>query len=164
MKKLPKIMKMPINISCVQGAPCWSSGPVVKISTAGNVGLILGQGTKILHALYVVWQKNKKQRNNTFPIIQIHPPFRWLFSIRRPFSICYGYCYFSVTLVTLSDSSLTLCHPMDCSTPGFPVHHQLLELTQTQVHRVSDAIQPSHPLSSPSPPARNLSQHQGLFK
>ena len=48
--------------------------------------------------------------------------------------------------------------------PGFPVHHQLLELAQTHVHRVSEAIQPSHPLSSPSPPAFNLSQHQGLFK
>ena len=59
---------------------------------------------------------------------------------------------------------LTLCNPMDCSTPGFPIHHQLPELTQTHVHRVSDAIQPSHPLLSPSPPAFNLSQHQGLFK
>ena len=58
----------------------------------------------------------------------------------------------------------TLCNPMDCSMPGFPVHHQLPEPTQTHVHRVSDAIQPSHPLSSPSPPAFNLSQHQGLFK
>ena len=58
---------------------------------------------------------------------------------------------------------LTLCDPMDCSTPGFPVHYQLLEFTQTHVHSVSDAIQPSHPLSSPSPPAFNLSQHQGLF-
>ena len=53
---------------------------------------------------------------------------------------------------------------MDCSTPGLPVHHQLLEFTQTHVHWVSDAIQPSHPLSSPSPLAFNLSQHQGLFK
>ena len=52
---------------------------------------------------------------------------------------------------------------MNRSTPGLPVHHQLPEFTQTQVHRVSDAIQPSHPLSSPSPPALNLSQHQGLF-
>ena len=59
---------------------------------------------------------------------------------------------------------LTLCDPMDWSTPGFPVHHQLPELTQTYVHRVGDAIQPSHPLSSPSPPAFNLSQHQGLFQ
>ena len=58
----------------------------------------------------------------------------------------------------------TLCNPMDCSIPGLPVYHQLLELTQTHVHRVSDAIQPSHPLSSPSPPGLNLSQHQGLFQ
>ena len=57
-----------------------------------------------------------------------------------------------------------LCSLMDCSTPGFPVHHQLPELAQTQIHWVSDAIQPSHPLSSPSPPALNLSQHQGLFQ
>ena len=53
---------------------------------------------------------------------------------------------------------------MDCSTPGFLVHHQLSGLTQTHVHRVGDAIQPSHPLVSPSPPAFNLSQHQGLFQ
>ena len=59
---------------------------------------------------------------------------------------------------------LTICNPMDCSIPGFPVHHQLLELTQTHVHWVGDAMQPSHPLLSPSPPALNLSQHQGLFK
>ena len=59
---------------------------------------------------------------------------------------------------------LTLWKPIDCSTPGLPVHHQFPEFTQTHVHQVGDAIQPSHPLSSPSPPALNLSQHQGLFK
>ena len=53
---------------------------------------------------------------------------------------------------------------MDCSTPGLPVHHQSLKPTQTHVHCIGDAIQPSHPLSSPSPPALNLSQHQGLFQ
>ena len=58
----------------------------------------------------------------------------------------------------------TLCDPMDCSTPGLPVHKKLLEFTQTHDHWVSDAIQSSHPLSSPSPPAFSLSQHQGLFK
>ena len=58
----------------------------------------------------------------------------------------------------------TLCDPMDCSMPGFPVRHQLLEPTQTHVHRIGDAIQPSHPLLSPSPPTFNLSQHQGLFQ
>ena len=57
----------------------------------------------------------------------------------------------------------TLCNPVDCSMPGFPVNHKLLELAQTHVHRIGDAMQPSHPLSSPSPPAFNLSQHQGLF-
>ena len=59
---------------------------------------------------------------------------------------------------------LTLCDPMNRSTPGLPVHHQLLEFTQTHVRWVGDAIQPSHPLSSPSPPALNLCQHQGFFK
>ena len=58
----------------------------------------------------------------------------------------------------------TLCDPMDCSTPGLPVHHQLLEFTKINVHRVGDAIQPSHHLSSPSPPAPNPSQHQSLFQ
>ena len=63
----------------------------------------------------------------------------------------------SVQFSSVAQSCLTLCDPMDYSTPGFPVHHQLPELTQTHVHRVSDAIQPSRPLSSPSPPAFNLS-------
>ena len=58
----------------------------------------------------------------------------------------------------------TLCDPMNHSTPGLPVHHQLPEFTQTHIHRVSDAIQPSHPLLSPSPPAPNASQHQSLFQ
>ena len=58
----------------------------------------------------------------------------------------------------------TLCDPMNRSTPGLPVHHKLLEFTQIHVHQVSDAIQPSHPLSSPSPPAPNSSEHQSLFQ
>ena len=58
----------------------------------------------------------------------------------------------------------TLCDPMNCSTPGLPVYHKLLEFTQTHAHQVGDAIQPSHPLSSPSPPASNPSHHQGLFQ
>ena len=65
---------------------------------------------------------------------------------------------------SVAQSSLTLCNPMNRSTPGLPVHHQLPEFTQTHVHRVGDAIQPSHPLSSPSPPAPNPSQHQSLFQ
>ena len=65
---------------------------------------------------------------------------------------------------SVAQSCLTPCAPMNRSMPGLPVHHQLPEFTQTHVHRVSDAIQPSHPLSSPSPPAPNPSQHQGLFQ
>ena len=70
----------------------------------------------------------------------------------------------SVQFSSVTRSCLTLCDPMNRSTPGLPVHHRLPESTQTHVHWVGDAIQPSHPLSSPSPPAPNLSQHQGLFK
>ena len=70
----------------------------------------------------------------------------------------------SVQFSSVTQSCPTLCDPMNCSTPGLPVHHQLPEFTQTHVHRVSDAIQPSHPLSSPSPPAPNPSQHQSLFQ
>ena len=71
---------------------------------------------------------------------------------------------FKFQFSTVAQSCLTLCDPLDCSTAGFPVHHQLPELVQTHGHRVSDAIQPSHPLLSPFPLALNLSQHQGLFQ
>ena len=69
---------------------------------------------------------------------------------------------FSVLFSSVAQLCLTLCNPMNCSTSCLPVHHQLLESAQTRVHWVGDAIQPSHPLSSPSPPALNLSQHQGI--
>ena len=87
--------------------------------------------------------------------VSIHPcihPFIQLF------------LYFQDQFSSVAQSRPTLCDPMDCSTPGLPVHHQLPEFTQTHVHWVDDAIQPSHPHLSPSPPAFNLSQHQGLFK
>ena len=74
----------------------------------------------------------------------------------RPFS--------SVQFSSVIQSFLTLCDPMNHSMPGLPVHHHLPEFTQTHVHRVCDAIQPSHPGSSPSPPAPNLSQHESLFQ
>ena len=76
---------------------------------------------------------------------------------------CFQY-FNSVQFSPFTQSCLTLCDPMNHSTPGLPVHHQLPEPTQIHVHRVSDAIQPSHPLSSPSPPAPNPAQHQGLFQ
>ena len=70
----------------------------------------------------------------------------------------------SVQFISVTQSCPTLCNPMNHSTPGLPVHHQLPEFTQTHVHRVSDAIQPSHPWLSPSPPVLNPSQHQSLFQ
>ena len=72
--------------------------------------------------------------------------------------------HLSVQFSSVVQSCATLCDPMDCSMPGLPVYHEFLEFTQTHVHRVGDAIQPFHPLLSPSPPAPNPSQHQGLFQ
>ena len=83
----------------------------------------------------------------------------WLNFICRPCATCVLSHFSSVI-----QSCLTLCDPMNLSTPGLPVHYQLSRSTQTHVHGVRDAIQPSHPLSSPSPPAPNPSQHQGLFQ
>ena len=73
-------------------------------------------------------------------------------------------CSWNCKLSSIIQLCLTLCNPMNHSTSGLPVHQQLPEPTQTHVHWVSDASQPAHPLSSPSPPTLNLSQHQGLFK
>ena len=88
-----------------------------------------------------------KERSSRFPHQNVSKPF-----LKLP-----------ETFSSVTQLCLTLCDPMDCSTPGFPVHHQLPELIQTHVHHVSDAIQPSHLLSSPSAP-NYLSQHQGLFQ
>ena len=86
------------------------------------------------------------------------------FSETGKFSPAKGLAQIQTQFSSVTQSCPVLCDPMDCSTPGLPVHHQLPELTQTHVHWVGDAIQPSHPLLSPSPPALNLSQHPGLFK
>ena len=82
----------------------------------------------------------------------------------RVVSSAYLVPFSSVQFNSVAQSCPTLCDPMNCSTPGLLVHHQLPEFTQTHIHRVSDAIQPSHPLSSPFPPAPNPSQHQSLFQ
>ena len=71
---------------------------------------------------------------------------------------------YSVQFSSVAQSCSILCNPMNLSTPGLPVHHQLLEFIQTHVHWVGDVIHPSHPVASPSPPAFNLAQHQGLFQ
>ena len=89
----------------------------------------------------------------------------WLTHWTCSASICIVYLsYLDMQFSSVAQSCPTLCDPMDCSAPGFPVHHELLEFTQTHVHWVGDAIQPSHPLLSPFPPTFNLSHHQGLFK
>ena len=80
---------------------------------------------------------------------------RWIWS-------CSSVQFSSVHFSSVAQSCPTLCNPMNCSMPGLPVHHQLPEFTQTHVHRVSDVIQPSHPLLSPSPPAPNPFQHQSF--
>ena len=124
-------------------------------------------GTKILYEEFFkhfyIWTK-------IVLIIQLSPKvmlcLKWL-HLCKDLNEKYAYIilyYFSSSVQFSSVAQLcpNLCNPMDCSTPGFPVHHQLPELAQTYVHLVSDVIQPSHPLLSPSP-AFNLSQHQGLF-
>ena len=88
----------------------------------------------------------------------------FLFPVGFLQSSCLLVCAMDFQFSSVTQLCPTLCDPMDWSTPGFPVHHQLLELTQAHVHHVSDVIQLSHPLPSPSPPAFNLSQHQGLFQ
>ena len=75
-----------------------------------------------------------------------------------------SYILMCVQFSSVAQSCPTLCSPMDCSKPGFPVHHELPEFTQTHLHQVADVMQPSHPLSSPSPPDFNFSQHRGLFQ
>ena len=89
-----------------------------------------------------------------FSSIYIWKIWKWLVDLF--FTTCPCYC---IQFSSVSQSCPTLCNPMNCSTPGLPVHHQIPEPTQTHVHWVGDTIQPSHPLSSPSPPALNLSQH-----
>ena len=93
---------------------------------------------------------------------RISPSLGWY--VRKEFTLHLRLARNSVQFSSVTQSCPTLCNPMDWSMPVLPVHHQLLELTQTHVHWVSDVTQPSHPLSSPSPLSFNLSQHQGLFK
>ena len=87
-----------------------------------------------------------------------------LSSVLEPWCTCNPQLLSIFQFSSVAQSCPILCDPMDCSTPGFPVLHRLSEFTQTHVHQVGDAIQPSHPLSPSSPPAFNLSQHRGLFQ
>ena len=100
---------------------------------------------------------------NIFSLDSFCSILKILFSIFCPL-LLFSLVQFSVQFSSVTQSCPTLCDPMNRSTPGLPIHHQLPEFTQTNIHWVGDAIQPSHPLSSPSPPTFNLSQHQGLFQ
>ena len=113
----------------------------MKFRCCKTVGLCISIPLVIyIYHRYTYLLKNKRSMKRTFP---------WFSSVQ--FSL-------------VAQSCLTLCDPMNRSIPGLHVHHQLPDFTQTHAHRVGDAIQPSHPLSSPSPPAPNPSQHQGLFQ
>ena len=111
-------------------------------------GICLTQGSNLglLHCRQIPYHLSHQASLSMFSLLYI--VLQW--SLR----------FSSVLISSVAQSGLTLCDPMDCSTPGFPVHHQLPGL---DVHQVDNAIQASHPLSSPSPPAPNPSQHQGLF-
>ena len=121
--------------------PVWMA--LIKKSTNSKCRRGCGEKGMLLHC----WWECKLIQ----PLWKMVQKFLKKLGIKPPFS-------------SVTQSCPTLCNPMKCSTPGLPVHHQLPEFTQTHVHWVSDDIQPSHPLLSPSPPAFNLSQHQGLFK
>ena len=109
---------------------------------------------QILVHLHLIDWKMQFNINNEFLKEEIYPHFQTKSKLQ----------YLTVQFSSVIQSCPSLCYPKDCSMPGLPVHHQPPEFTQTQVHWVGDAIQPSYPLSSPSPPTFNLSQHQGLFK
>ena len=109
------------------------------------------------HLLYWVLKHfftQKKKNKNPVSIKQLLPHYLATTKL----------LFVSIQFSSVAQLCPAICNPMDCSTPGLPGHHQLLEFIQTHVHWVGDAIQPSHPLSFPSPPIFNLSQHQGLFK
>ena len=129
--------------------------------------------------IYEWIRQNSRIKKAQFPHLHSGHPWRFIPSSELPYVISSlsDDCITAQHLPLLNSTSFSpvlssvqslshvrLCNPMDCSTPGFLVHHQILEFTQTHDHWIGDVIQPSHPLSSPSPTAFNLSQHQGLFK
>ena len=130
---------------------CWWSLLIAKVESE-KVGLNLNiQKTKIMAAGPITsWEIDGETMETVSDFIFLGSLSTGSFS--------------SVQFSSITQSCLTLCDPINRSMPVLPVHHQLLDFTQTHVHRVSDAIQPSHPLSSPSPPAPNPSQHQSLFQ
>ena len=146
----------------------WALGSITMNKASGSDGIVVelfqilkDDAVKVLHSIcQQIWK------------IQQWPQ-DWKRSVFIPISKkgiakeCSNYCpiaLISVQFSSVAQSRPTLCDPINRSTPGLPVHHQLPEFTQTHIHRVRDTIQPSPPLLSPSPPALNPSQHQGLFQ
>ena len=124
--------------------PCMTTGKTIALTRWTFFGKVMSLLFNLLSRLVITFLPRSK-----------HLLLSWL---QSPSAVI------SVQFSSVAQSCPTFCNPMNCSTPGPPVHHQLLEFTQTHDHRVSDAIQPSHPLSSPSSPAPNHSQHQSLFQ
>ena len=124
----------------------------------------------LLYALKRISKEFKQLKNNNIHQLnccdqeRTHWTSYWPGVHLLKFIIRLYYDTWTVQFSSVAQSCPTLCNPMDCSTPGLPVHHQLPEFIQTHAHWVSDVIQPSHPLLSPSLPAFNLSQHQALFQ
>ena len=135
-----------------------------KVQSMMNIyyHLILKKTGKLKDLVFIFFLCNYKQNKSTFQTSRDS-----FYNLLNQILLCFTPKIFicvTIQFSSVAQSCLILCDPMDCSTTGLPVHHQLLEPTQTHVHQVSDAIQPSYPLSSPFPPAFNLSQHQGLFQ
>ena len=144
----PFFPKLPSHPGCQitwSRLPCWNSHLLRSFSNNLFIEHLLSTQPSA---------KTEGEKNAMLMLLTILLNEQWINSPRQ------GVPQFS----SVAQSCPTLCHPMDCSMPGLPVHHQILAFTQTHVHWVGDAIQPSHPLSSPSPPSFNLSQHQGLLK
>ena len=166
-KLLPLCPTLCYPVSC--SLPCSSVQGILQVRKMESVaksssrGIFLTQGSK-LHLLCVLFRQE-----DSLPLVLSGKPIKdayvCIYSISHEtmLLVCL-YIFSSVQFSSFAQLCPILCDPMSHSVPSLPVHHQLLESTQTHVHRVGDAIQPSHPLSSPSPPALNLSQHQGLFQ
>ena len=140
---------------CVQWPRPWRWTSFLPVILGGSLGTCCGFSwcfcpTTVAQVVLIQW----RHRGEVMNLLGFFPHTLCSWCTHWP----------EVQFSSVAQSCLTLCHPMNCSMPGLPVHHQLPEFTQTHVHQVGDAIQPSHPLSSPSPPAPNPSQHQSLFQ